>query len=158
LQSLSVETMTGTIREMMVRGAPNSRDAPRSTSHYPSRLNPRWRPRGDPNSACRRGARLCGVMPLDPPHARSRAPHSRPAAEPNRFRGDAGAALEKLGNRELAKQNYRKLIALTAEADSGRPLVVAARRFVAANQARFRILSFVERHQIRQHDVVGGPG
>jgi phosphomannomutase len=93
---------------------------------------------------------MCGVMPLDRGMAAEAlaALEASQAKEPNRFRGDAGAALEKLGHRELAKQIYHKLIALAADADGDRPVVVAARRSVAANQAMFRPLSFVERHQI----------
>jgi len=55
--------------------------------------------------------------------------------EPNRYRGFAGAALaaEKLGDKAKAKDNYQKLVALTATSDSGRPEIAVARKFVATN-------------------------
>jgi tetratricopeptide (TPR) repeat protein len=57
------------------------------------------------------------------------------AKEPNRYHGFAGAAqaAEKLGDTAKAKQNYQKLIALAATADSDRPEVAAARKFMASN-------------------------
>jgi hypothetical protein len=68
------------------------------------------------------------------------------AKEPNRFRGYAGAAkaAEKLGNRAVAKANYEKLVAMTAETvgagprlagatDDERPDLTAARAFLAKN-------------------------
>ena len=57
------------------------------------------------------------------------------AKEPNRYHGFAGAAqaAEKLGDKVKAKENYQKLIALAATADSDRPEVVAARKFMASN-------------------------
>jgi tetratricopeptide (TPR) repeat protein len=56
------------------------------------------------------------------------------AKEPNRFRGFLGAAqaAEKLGDKATAKANYEKLIALAAAADTDRPEVIAARKFVAS--------------------------
>ena len=55
--------------------------------------------------------------------------------EPNRFHGFAGAAMaaEKLGDKAKAKENYQKLIALGANADSERPELSAAKKFVASN-------------------------
>jgi tetratricopeptide (TPR) repeat protein len=55
------------------------------------------------------------------------------AKEPNRFRGFLGAAqaAEKLGDKASARANYEKLIALAATADTDRPEVVAAKKFVA---------------------------
>ena len=55
--------------------------------------------------------------------------------EPNRYHGFAGAAqaAEKLGDKVKAKENHQKLIALAATADSDRPEVVAARKFMASN-------------------------
>jgi tetratricopeptide (TPR) repeat protein len=55
------------------------------------------------------------------------------AKEPNRFRGFLGAAraAEKLGDKAAAKANYEKLIALAASADTDRPEVAAAKKFVA---------------------------
>lgn len=57
------------------------------------------------------------------------------AKEPNRFHGYAGAAqaAEKLGDKGKAKENYQKLIALTADADSDRAEIVAARKFLGTN-------------------------
>ena len=57
------------------------------------------------------------------------------AKEPNRYHGFAGAAqaAEKLGDKAKAKENYQKLIALAASADSDRPEVAAARKFLASN-------------------------
>jgi tetratricopeptide (TPR) repeat protein len=55
--------------------------------------------------------------------------------EPNRYYGYAGAgqAAEKLGDKAKAKENYQKLIALTATADSDRPEIAAAKKYVASN-------------------------
>jgi len=57
------------------------------------------------------------------------------AKEPNRFHGYAGAAMaaEKLGDKAKAKENYQKLISLTAGSDFDRPELAAARTFVANN-------------------------
>jgi hypothetical protein len=57
------------------------------------------------------------------------------AKEPNRYHGFAGAAqaAEKLGDKVKAKENYQKLIALAATADSERPEIAAARKFMASN-------------------------
>jgi len=57
------------------------------------------------------------------------------AKEPNRYRGFIGAALaaEKLGDKAKAKDNYQKLVALTASSDSDRPEIAVARKFVATN-------------------------
>jgi tetratricopeptide (TPR) repeat protein len=57
------------------------------------------------------------------------------AKEPNRFRGFLGAAqaAEKLGDKAKVKENYEKLIALTASADADRPEIAAARKFMASN-------------------------
>jgi predicted RNA polymerase sigma factor len=54
------------------------------------------------------------------------------AKEPNRYHGFAGAAqaAEKLGDKVKARENYDKLIALTASADSDRPELAAARKFM----------------------------
>jgi tetratricopeptide (TPR) repeat protein len=55
--------------------------------------------------------------------------------EPNRFRGflGAGAAAEKLGAKDKAKDNYEKLVALAASADSELPEVAAAKKYLASN-------------------------
>jgi Tfp pilus assembly protein PilF len=57
------------------------------------------------------------------------------AKEPNRYQGFAGAALaaEKLGDKAKAKDNYQKLVALTATSDSDRPEIAVARKFIATN-------------------------
>jgi tetratricopeptide (TPR) repeat protein len=57
------------------------------------------------------------------------------AKEPNRFRGflGAGAAAEKLGAKDKAKDNYGKLVALAASADSELPEVAAAKKYLASN-------------------------
>src|SRR6187455_2270979 len=54
---------------------------------------------------------------------------------PNRYRSFAGAAksAERTGNRTQARSYYQKLIALAAQADDGRPSLVAARQYLAAN-------------------------
>ncbi len=57
------------------------------------------------------------------------------AKEPNRFRGLLGAAraAEKAGDTAKAKENYKQLIALAANADSERREIAVARSFVAAH-------------------------
>ena len=57
------------------------------------------------------------------------------AKEPNRYHGFAGAAqaADKLGDKAKARENYQKLIALTANADADRPEIAAARKFLASN-------------------------
>ena len=57
------------------------------------------------------------------------------AEEPNRFNGYAGAAqaAQALGDAATAKANYEKLLALTAGSNSDRPVLAAARTFVASN-------------------------
>ncbi|WP_336491045.1 hypothetical protein [Methylobacterium nigriterrae] len=56
-------------------------------------------------------------------------------SEPNRFRAIYGTAraAEQVGDRDLARQNYAKLLALALKADEGRPELVTARAFAAAN-------------------------
>ena len=44
-----------------------------------------------------------------------------------------GHAAEKLGDKAKAKDNYQKLVALAAAADSDRPEVAAARKFLGEN-------------------------
>src|SRR5829696_9180666 len=55
--------------------------------------------------------------------------------EPNRYHGYAGAAqaAEKLGDKGKAKENYRKLVALTNGSNADRPELTAARRYLASN-------------------------
>jgi tetratricopeptide (TPR) repeat protein len=57
------------------------------------------------------------------------------AKEPNRFHAYAGAAIAagKLGDKAAARDNYQKLVALTANADTERPEVAAAKKYLAAN-------------------------
>jgi len=54
---------------------------------------------------------------------------------PNRYRSFAGAAksAERTGDRTQARSYYEKLIALAAQADEGRPSLVAAKQYLAAN-------------------------
>ena len=57
------------------------------------------------------------------------------AKEPNRFNAFAGAALasERLGDTAKAKDYFGKLATLAASADSVRPALAAARKFLASN-------------------------
>jgi len=57
------------------------------------------------------------------------------AKEPNRFHGYSGAAqaAAKLGDKTKANENYQKLIALAAAADSDRVELAVAKKFVASN-------------------------
>jgi hypothetical protein len=57
------------------------------------------------------------------------------AKEPNRFQGFAGAAkaADTLGDKETARQNYQQLVALTANADTERPEVATAKKYLASN-------------------------
>ncbi|MBV8752343.1 MAG: hypothetical protein JO328_05735 [Hyphomicrobiales bacterium] len=57
------------------------------------------------------------------------------AKEPNRFNGFLGVAQAAvaLGDKTTAKADYEKLIALTADSNSDRPAVAAARAFLATN-------------------------
>jgi tetratricopeptide (TPR) repeat protein len=54
---------------------------------------------------------------------------------PNRYRSFAGAAksAERTGDRTQARSYYEKLIALAAQADDGRPSLIAAKQYLAAN-------------------------
>jgi hypothetical protein len=57
------------------------------------------------------------------------------AKEPNRFQGYAGAAkaADTFGDKAAARQNYQQLVALTANADTERPQVAAAKMYLANN-------------------------
>jgi tetratricopeptide (TPR) repeat protein len=57
------------------------------------------------------------------------------AKEPNRFRGflGAGMAAEKVGDKAKAAENYRQLVALAANADTERPELTAAKKYLAGN-------------------------
>ena len=52
---------------------------------------------------------------------------------PNRYRSFAGAAqaAERVGARALARSYHERLLVLTGSADTERPEIMAARRFVA---------------------------
>ncbi len=55
--------------------------------------------------------------------------------EPNRLQGCAGAAkaADQLGDKAAARDNYQQLVALTANADTERPEVAAAKKYLASN-------------------------
>ena len=80
---------------------------------------------------------LYGFMLLDRGMAKEAlaAFEATKAKEPNRFHGYAGAAraAEKLGDKATAKENYQKLVALAANADTERPEVAAAKKYLASN-------------------------
>lgn len=80
---------------------------------------------------------LCGFMLLDRGQAKEAlaAFEATMAKEPNRFNGYVGAAkaAQVLGDTAKAKATYEKLIALTADSDSNRPELAAARTFLASN-------------------------
>jgi tetratricopeptide (TPR) repeat protein len=80
---------------------------------------------------------LYGFMLLDRGMAKEAlaAFEATKAKEPNRFRGFLGAATaaEKLGDKAKAKDNYEKLVALSANADSEQPEVAAAKKYLASN-------------------------
>ncbi|HET7884738.1 MAG TPA: hypothetical protein VFL62_00800 [Bradyrhizobium sp.] len=80
---------------------------------------------------------LYGFMLLDHGQAKEAlaAFEATKAKEPNRFNGYAGAAqaAQKLGDPATAKANYEKLLGLAADSSSDRPVLAAARSFVASN-------------------------
>jgi hypothetical protein len=80
---------------------------------------------------------LYGFMLLDRGMAKEAlaAFEATQAKEPNRFNGYAGAAqaAQTLGDTATAKANYEKLIALAADSGSDRPVLAAARTFIASN-------------------------
>lgn len=55
--------------------------------------------------------------------------------EPNRLHGFAGAAkaAEALGDKEASRRHYQQLVKLTANADTDRPEVAAAKKYLATN-------------------------
>jgi tetratricopeptide (TPR) repeat protein len=55
--------------------------------------------------------------------------------EPNRLQGCAGAAkaADQLGDKAATRDNYQQLVALTANADTERPEVAAAKKYIASN-------------------------
>ena len=80
---------------------------------------------------------LYGFMLLDRSMAREAlaAFEATKAKEPNRFQAYAGAAkaADTLGDKAAARQNYQQLVALTANADTERPEVAAAKMYLASN-------------------------
>ena len=80
---------------------------------------------------------LYGFMLLDRgmPKEALAAFEATKAKEPNRFQGFAGAAkaADALGDKEAARQNYQQLVTLTASADTERPEVAAAKKYLASN-------------------------
>ncbi|MBR0818699.1 M48 family metallopeptidase [Bradyrhizobium liaoningense] len=80
---------------------------------------------------------LYGFMLLDRGMAKEAlaAFEATKAKEPNRLHAFAGAAkaAETLGDKEAARQNYQQLVTLTASADSERPEVAAAKKYLASN-------------------------
>ena len=78
---------------------------------------------------------LYGFMLLDRGMAREAlaAFEATKAKEPNRFQGFAGAAkaAEALGDTEAARDNYRQLMTLTANADTERPEIATAKTYLA---------------------------
>jgi tetratricopeptide (TPR) repeat protein len=80
---------------------------------------------------------LYGYMLLDRGMAREAlaAFESTQQKEPNRYHGYAGAALaaERAGDKDKARANYTKLVALAGDADAARPELAAARRYLASN-------------------------
>lgn len=80
---------------------------------------------------------LYGFMLLDRGMAKEAlaAFEATKAKEPNRFHSYAGAAMaaDKLGDKAAARDNYQKLVALTANADTERPEVAAAKKYLASN-------------------------
>jgi predicted Zn-dependent protease len=80
---------------------------------------------------------LYGLMLLERGMAREAlaAFESTQQKEPNRYHGYAGAAqaAERLGDKDKAKANYAKLVALAGDADAARPELSVARKYLASN-------------------------
>lgn len=80
---------------------------------------------------------LYGFMLLDRGMAKEAlaAFEATKAKEPNRFQAYAGAAMaaDKLGDKATARRNYEQLIALTANADTERPEVTTAKKYITSN-------------------------
>jgi hypothetical protein len=80
---------------------------------------------------------LYGFMLLDRGMAKEAlvAFEATKAKEPNRFQGYAGAAktADALGDTAAVRDNYQRLVALTANADTARPEVAAAKKYLAGN-------------------------
>jgi tetratricopeptide (TPR) repeat protein len=80
---------------------------------------------------------LYGFMLLDRGMAKEAlaAFEATKAKEPNRLHGYAGAAMaaDALGDKAAARDNYQRLVALTANADTERPEIAAAKKYLAGN-------------------------
>jgi hypothetical protein len=80
---------------------------------------------------------LYGFMLLDRGMAKEAlgAFEATKAKEPNRFQAYAGAAMaaDKLGDKAATRHNYQQLVALTANADTERAEVAAAKKYLASN-------------------------
>jgi len=80
---------------------------------------------------------LYGFMLLDRNMAKEAlaAFEATKAKEPNRFQACAGAAkaADTLGDKAAARQHYQQLVALTANTDTERPEVAAAKKYLATN-------------------------
>ena len=80
---------------------------------------------------------LYGFMLLDRDMAKEAlaAFEATKAKEPNRLHGYAGAAkaADVLGDKVAARENYQQLVTLTANADTERPEVAAAKKYLASN-------------------------
>src|SRR3954467_9987449 len=80
---------------------------------------------------------LYGFMLLDRNMAKEAlaAFEATKAKEPNRLQACAGAAkaADTLGDKAAARQDYQQLVALTANADTERPEVAAAKKYLASN-------------------------
>ena len=73
------------------------------------------------------------LLEADEPAAALREFETSLRSFPNRYRSFAGAAqaAERVGARALARSYHEKLLVLTGSANTERPEIVAARRFVA---------------------------
>jgi hypothetical protein len=80
---------------------------------------------------------LYGFMLLDRNMAKEAlaAFEATKAKEPNRFQAYAGAAkaADTLGDKAAARQHYQQLVALTANTETERPEVAAAKKYLATN-------------------------
>lgn len=80
---------------------------------------------------------LYGYMLLDRGMAKEAlaAFEATKAKEPNRLQGYAGAAkaADKLGDKAATRDNYQQLVTLTANGDTERPEVTAAKKYLANN-------------------------
>src|SRR6201991_3290902 len=97
----------------------------------------RRKSRRSPRGSLAPARELYGFMLLDRDMAKEAlaAFEATKAKEPNRFQGYAGAAKAAgaLGDKAAARDNYQQLVALTANADTERPEVTAAKKYLASN-------------------------